>query len=172
MATKKAAKKATKKTTAKKAAKKTAAKKAAKKTAAKKATVKKATKKTTARKATKKTSARKATKKTAAKRVAKKPAAKKAAKKATKKSVAKKAITPRKALSNTRKLLEAKQRQARETPAWQQIGSPAVQGHDGYQSPEAADKAQQLHEAESRMEGIQGSISTHDRHAQGRRDSR
>lgn len=129
---------------------------------------------------------KKATKKSTRKPAAKKPAAKKAvAKKATgkpaavkspaKKTAARKAskgITPRKALSNTRKLLEAKQRQARETPAWQQIGSPVVQGHEGYQSPEAADKAQQLHEAESRLEGIQGSISTHVRHAQGRRDSR
>lgn len=69
-------------------------------------------------------------------------------------------------------MLEAKQQQARETPAWQQIGSAGGKGEVGYQSPEAAEKAQELHEAEIRLEGNQGSISTRDRHAQGRRDSR
>ena len=108
---------------------------------------------------------------TAKKSPAKKAAPRKAARKATK--AARKKITPRKALSNTRKLLEAKQRHARETPPWQQIGGSAPgQGHDGYQSDEAAAKANELHAAESRMEGIHGSISTHDRHAQGRRDSK
>jgi hypothetical protein len=164
MATKKAAKKATKKAATKKAATKKAA---TKKAPAKKAAAKKtATRKAAPRKAaTKKVAKKTAPKKTAPKKVASKTAPKK-------KPAAKKAITPRKALANTRKLLEAKQRQARETPAWQQIGTQPVQGHEGYQSPEAAAKAQELHEGESRMQGIQGSISTHDRHAQGKRDSR
>lgn len=152
MATKKATKKA-----AKKAAKKATSKTATKKATTKKAVSKKAvSKKAPARKtASKKTVARKAPAKKA-------PARKAAAKK----------ITPRKALSNTRKLLAAKQQHARETPAWQQIGSPGAPGIDGYQSPEALAKANELHAAESRMEGIHGSISTHDRHDQGRRDNK
>ena len=93
-----------------------------------------------------------------------------ATKKATKKAAKK--ITPRKALSYTRRLLEARQQQARETPPWQQIGTAGAQGHDGYQSPEARAKANDLHAGESRMEGIHGSISTHDRHDQGRRDNK
>ena len=88
------------------------------------------------------------------------------------KKAAKRAITPKKALANTRKLLEQKQQHARETPPWQQIGSPSVVGHDGFQSPEAAVQAKQLHAAEVRMEGNHGSISAHDRHDQGRRDNR
>ena len=155
---------------------KKATKKAAKK-AAKKATRKAATKRAPARKAaTKKTAARKApAKKTAAKKAAtRKPAARKAParKPAGKQAAAKKKITPRKALSNTRKLLEAKQQHARETPPWQQLGTPGAPGHEGYQSPEAKAKANELHAGESRMEGIHGSISTHDRHAQGRRDNK
>ena len=146
MATKKAAKQATKKS-AKKSTKKTTRKAAARKApAARKRPAKKAApRKTTARK----TAARKST-----------------ARKATKK------ITPRNALANTRKLLEAKQQHARETPPWQQIGAPGAPGHDGYQSPEAQAKANELHAGEVRMDGNHGSISTHDRHAQGRRDSR
>lgn len=140
----------------------------------------KATKTTTKKAATKKAPSKKtASKKAASKKAAsKKSATKKAAsrKTASKKTAPKKAarrvITPRKALSNTRKLLAEKQQHARETPPWQQIGSTAGQGHDGFQSPEAAAQAKDLHAAEVRMEGNHGSISTHDRHAQGRRDSR
>ena len=142
---------------------------------ARKATAKKATKKAAAKKtATKKTATKKTT---ARKRPAKKAAPRKttARKTAARKSTARKAtkkITPRKALANTRKLLEAKQQHARETPPWQQIGAPGAPGHDGYQSPEAQAKANELHAGEVRMDGNHGSISTHDRHAQGRRDSR
>jgi hypothetical protein len=82
-------------------------------------------------------------------------------------------ITPEQALENTRKLLEAKQEHDRQTPAWQQLdGSHAAIVHDGYQSDEAAAKATELHAAESRLQGTQGSISTQDRHNQGKRDSR
>lgn len=42
----------------------------------------------------------------------------------------------------------------------------------GYQSPAAADQAQQLHEAETRQAAIQGSASTQDRRNQGKRDNR
>ena len=82
-------------------------------------------------------------------------------------------MTAKKALANTRKLLEQKKAQARQVPAWQ-----ALDGHQGnvpqpgFQSDQARVQADALHEAESRMEAIQGSISTHDRHNQGKRDSR
>jgi hypothetical protein len=42
----------------------------------------------------------------------------------------------------------------------------------GYQSPAAADQAQALHEGETRQAAIQGSVSTQDRHNQGKRDNR
>ncbi|MGV8941369.1 MAG: hypothetical protein ACOH1P_07505 [Lysobacter sp.] len=42
----------------------------------------------------------------------------------------------------------------------------------GYQSPAAADRAQTLHEGETRQAAIQGSVSTQDRQNQGKRDSR
>ena len=110
------------------------------------------------------------TKKTAAK---KKPAKKAAPKKTVARKAAPRKVTAKKALANTRKLLRQKQARARQVPAWQ-----ALDGHHGqvpqpgFQSEEARVQAEALHEAESRMEGIQGSISTRDRHNQGRRDSR
>ena len=77
------------------------------------------------------------------------------------------------ALENTRKLLEAKQAHDREPPSWQQLGGAGAPVLDaGFQSTEAADKAEELHAAESRMQAIQGSIGTHGRHKQGKRDSR
>ena len=106
-----------------------------------------------------------------------------AAKKATmKKSVAKKSVakksaprkvTAKKALANTRKLLREKQARARQPQPWQ-----ALDGHHhgapqpGFQSDEARVQAEQLHEAEARLQGTHGSISTHDRHNQGKRDQR
>ena len=42
----------------------------------------------------------------------------------------------------------------------------------GFQSDEARAKAEELHAGESRMQAIQGSIGTQDRHNQGKRDSR
>lgn len=80
----------------------------------------------------------------------------------------------RQALDNTRKLLEEKQAQARETPAWQaldQHGSSKAP-ESGFQSDEARVQADQLHEGEMRLEGNQGSIGTHDRHNQAKRDNR
>nr|WP_231118134.1 hypothetical protein [Lysobacter silvisoli] len=83
------------------------------------------------------------------------------------------AITPEQALANTRQLLEAKQERDRQPAAWQQLDP----GHgqvprDGPQSPSAAAKAEELHAGESRMQAIQGSIGTQDRHNQGKRDNR
>jgi hypothetical protein len=82
-------------------------------------------------------------------------------------------ITPEQALANTRALLEAKQQHDRETPPWQAIGaSPGQPPQAGFQSDEARRKANELHSGESRQEAIQGSVATHDRHNQGKRDSR
>ncbi|MEG3158049.1 hypothetical protein ACKVMH_09185, partial [Lysobacter zhanggongensis] len=82
-------------------------------------------------------------------------------------------ITPEQALANTRELLEAKQRQARTTQPWQALDDHApVHAPEGYQSASAAQHAEELHAAEARLQGIQGSISTQDRHNQGKRDNR
>jgi hypothetical protein len=82
-------------------------------------------------------------------------------------------ITPEQALENTRKLLEATQEHDRQTPTWQQLSGghgPDAQGT--YQSDEAVAKAAELHAAESRLQAIQGSIGTQDRHNPGKRDTR
>ncbi|QQQ03258.1 hypothetical protein JHW41_10005 [Lysobacter enzymogenes] len=82
-------------------------------------------------------------------------------------------ITPEQALENTRRLLQAKQDAAREPQPWQQLDP--GHGHvpaPGPQSESAAHKAGELHAAESRMDAIQGSIGTQDRHNQGKRDNR
>ncbi len=158
-----------KKATAKKAtAKKAAPRKAAakKKTAAKKAAPRKA--------AAKKAPAKKAAPRKAA---AKKAPAKKAAPRKTtaKKAAAKKrrGITPAQALANTRRLLEAKQAHDREPPPWQALEERhAAPAHAGFQDEQARDQANALHAGESRMEAIQGAISTRDRHNQGKRDQR
>ena len=133
-----------------------------------------------------KTAVKKAAKspaKTAAKKVAKVPARAAASKAAT--SPAKAAaktpaprkrsarLTPEQALENTRQLLEAKQERDRAAAPWQALdhaAGPAPQA--GYQSPQAAAKAQELHAGESRMAPIHGSVSTHDRLNQGKRDHR
>ena len=82
-------------------------------------------------------------------------------------------ITPEQALANTRALLEAKKEHDRQPQPWQMLDQHAGPvDHAGYQSPEAADKAEQLHEGESRMQAIQGSISSTDRKNQGKRDAR
>ena len=152
----------------------TARKATAKKATAKKSTAKRATAKSTGKKATaKKTPAKKTT--TAKKATAKKTTAKKAPvrKTATAKPAAKKAITPKRALANTRKLLREKQAQARTTPPWQALdGHHGTAPQSGFQSDGARVQAEHLHEAEVRLEGNQGSVSTHDRHNQGKRDNR
>ena len=78
------------------------------------------------------------------------------------------------ALANTRKLLQDKQAHARGTPAWQAFdhGSAGKSPGSGFQSDEAREQAEHLHEAESRLEGIHGASATHDRHNQGKRDNR
>lgn len=78
------------------------------------------------------------------------------------------------ALDNTRKLLAEKQAQARQVPAWQALdGQTGGQGpQPDFQSDEARVQADALHEAEIRLEGNQGSVSTHDRHNQAKRDQR
>ncbi len=180
-------------------AKKAAVKKAAKKSVAKKTTAKRpAAKKTPAKKAAAKKPA--AAKKAVAKKTAaKKPLPKKMAKSVSPaKAVPPKApvpkaapaprrrrapdtgavaepakITPEQALANTRALLEAKKQHDREPQSWHALDR--EQSHTpqpGPQSPEAAAKAEELHRAESRVQAIQGSISTQDRHNQGKRDNR
>src|SRR5690606_25654098 len=167
-----------KKVAKKAVAKKTVAKKTVSKAPARKlATKKSVAKKPAARKAVKKAAPRKAPVKKA---VAKKAVAKKgAAKNVTRETTARKSttkprrITPAKALANTRKLLEAKQQHDQQPQPWQALDP--EHGHQpnaGFQSAGAAAKAEELHAAESRMQGIQGSNSTHDRHNQGKRDNR
>ena len=170
-ATVKASKKTTKKT-AKKTAKKTTSKSATKKVATSKA-AKKATKKTVS----KKVPAKKATKKAARKSPAGKVAAKKAA---AKKTIAKKAarkaakkVTPRQALRSTRKVLEAKQEQAKQPKPWQDATAHGGQvDGDGFQSGAAAHRAEELQAAASRMPAIHGSAGTRGRIHQGKRDSK
>ncbi len=57
-------------------------------------------------------------------------------------------------------------------PAAKKTATKKALPHAGFQSDAARVQAAQLHEAEVRMEGNQGSISTHDRHNQGKRDQR
>lgn len=114
-----------------------------------------------------------ASKTPAAKRKAAKPTEGKAAAKKAPPASKPRKITPAKALANTRALLEAKQAHDRRPQPWQALDP--EQAHlpqDGFQSPEAAARAEELHAGESRMPAIQGSISTRDRHDQGKRDGR
>ncbi len=159
-----ARKAAAKKASAKKvAAKKVAAKKvAAKKVAAKKASAKKVAATKTA---AKKVAARKASAKKApvGKAPARKPATRKAARR----------VSPERALENTRRLLEEKQARARSPQPWQSLDPVADHvPQPGFQSPQAAGKARDLHAGESRMASIHGSSSTRDRYNQGKRDHR
>ncbi|HEY5780844.1 MAG TPA: hypothetical protein VIT66_03085 [Lysobacter sp.] len=111
-------------------------------------------------------------KKSAAKKIAK-VAVKKSARKAMPKKVSRRKISPEQALANTRQLLEAKHEHDRQPQPWQQLDP--QHGHvpgPGYQSEGAAAKAEELHAGESRMQAIQGSISSQDRHSQGKRDNR
>ena len=144
-------------------ARKAAAKKvAAKKVAAKKASAKKVAATKTA---AKKVAARKAIAKKApvGKAPARKPATRKAARR----------VSPERALENTRRLLEEKQARARSPQPWQSLDPVADHApQPGYQSPQAASKARDLHAGESRMASIHGSSSTRDRYNQGKRDHR
>ena len=82
-------------------------------------------------------------------------------------------VSPERALENTRRLLEAKHERDRTPQPWQALdpaGDHAPQ--PGYQSPQAASQARELHAGESRMASIHGSNSTRDRYNQGKRDHR
>ena len=85
----------------------------------------------------------------------------------------KRPITPEQALAQTQALLEAKQARDSEPKPWADIGGEAATaGNPGYQSDSAARRAKRLHAAEMRLPANQGSISTHDRINQGKRDRR
>ncbi|BDU17035.1 hypothetical protein [Lysobacter auxotrophicus] len=76
-------------------------------------------------------------------------------------------------MANTHELLAAKQERDHQPPAWQQFE--ANHGHGGApgaMSDSAAEKAKELHNAEIRLEGNQGHISSQDRRNQGKRDAR
>lgn len=137
------------------------AKKTEKAAAKKPATGRKAAKKATAKKATaKKTAAKKTT------RAAKKKVGKKSARKAGK-------VTPKQALRSTRKVLKAKQEEARQPKPWQDTTSRGGQvASEGFQSGTAARRAEDLHAAESRLPAIHGSVGTRGRINQGKRDSK
>src|SRR5207342_892486 len=95
------------------------------------------------------------------------------AKKASTRAV-RRPITPEEALDNTRNLLAAKQLRARQTPPWQAHDTQSS-GHvpdAGFESAGARDHAAALHESEMRLDANKGSISTQDRHQQGKRDNR
>lgn len=83
-------------------------------------------------------------------------------------------ITPEQALAQTQALLEAKQARDQAPRPWQDApaGAPAETGQPGFQSDAAARRALRLHAAEARLPAIQGSSSTRDRVAQGKRDRR
>lgn len=81
-------------------------------------------------------------------------------------------ITPEQALENTRALLQEKQDKDEQPKAWQQAGATPQEGTVGYQSDGAADRAEKLHEGEVRLQANGGSISTHDRKNQAKRDKR
>ena len=85
-------------------------------------------------------------------------------------------LTPEQALARTRELLQAHQEQARETPAWRQLvdphAVPQAVGAADHASAEAEARLRELHAGESRMRAIQGSVSTHDRRNQRKRDHR
>lgn len=82
-------------------------------------------------------------------------------------------ISPEQALANTRGLLEAKRGHDRQQQSWQALGPAAPHpGSEGFQSPSAMDRAEELHAGESRMTAIEGSVSTRGRQEQGKRDHR
>ena len=136
---------------------------------------KKATKKAVrkvAKKATKKV-VKKAAKKTVSKKAAKKTTKKATKKTAKKTATAKKKVTPGQALRSTRKVLEAKQEEARQPKPWQDATAHGGQvGSDGFQSGAAAQRAEELQAAASRMPAIHGSAGTRGRINQGKRDSK
>ncbi|MDQ3206969.1 MAG: hypothetical protein M3Q40_10815 [Pseudomonadota bacterium] len=81
-------------------------------------------------------------------------------------------ITPDQALENTRGLLREKQEKDEAPKAWHEAGGAPPEGEPGYQSHAAAQRAQELHEGEVRLQANGGSIATHDRKHQAKRDKR
>jgi hypothetical protein len=82
-------------------------------------------------------------------------------------------ITPEQALDNTRALLEAKRARDREAAPWQALGSDSGTVHaPHFQSDDARVQANALHQGEMDLDAIQGTISSNDRHTQGKRDNR
>ena len=160
------------------AAARKAAEPVAKQRAAKKATTASAKKATATAKKAATATARKAatgaaTRASTAAAAKKVPAKKASSRKASGTGKRAGSVTPERALENTRRLLEAKQERDRAPQPWHSL-DPAADHvpQPGFQSPQAAGKAQDLHAGESRMASIHGSISTHDRHNQGKRDNR
>lgn len=151
-----------------------AGKAAAAKTAARKAPAKKAVVKKSTQQAHSLPPARSVVTKAAAPKRPAKPSPVKASTKAAKRTASPCRITPKQALANTRNLLEAKQAHDREALPWQALDthSHGIAPKSGFQSEEAKDKAGELHAGESRLNAIEGSISSQDRHSQGKRDSR
>lgn len=81
--------------------------------------------------------------------------------------------TASRALKNTQKLLADKQRRDMEPKAYRLLDAgPTERGSTPFTSETAATRSLELHAGESRMDAIHGSVSTHDRHNQGKRDSR
>lgn len=150
-----------------------AGKKAAGSTATKKVTKKAA--KVAAAEAPETKVVKKAVKKTARPKTAiKKTSIKKTAGKKADTAKASPARQQQKALRATQNLLKEKTARARAEQPWQALDSttPTVIPAAGYQSSSAARKSLKLHEAETRMAPIHGSISTRDRRNQGKRDRR
>lgn len=173
---KKAAGKAVKKAAV--AAKTSSGKSASKKAVARKAAAgtgaatKKAATSASRKPAVKKSPAKKAPSKKSTKAAAE-PKAASAKKAPAKKRASRRALTPERALENTRSLLESKHERDRTPQPWQSLDPAADHSPEpGYQSPQAASKAKELHAGEARLAPIHGSISTRDRRNQGKRDHR
>ena len=199
-AVKKAAKKPAKKV-ARKAVKRPAAKKVAKKTVAKKTVAKKTVRPDAPQGGEDGEAVKKAVKKATKQATARRPAAKKAATKAGEEDPAQdrrchsgdghRSKRPRGAQAPGGARSHQKQRSPPPASCWKPsrhatasrrrgassrhlTGNPGPGTHHGHDEQQAAAEAKAgvLHAAESRMEAIQGSISTQDRHAQGRRDAK
>ncbi|MDQ3286783.1 MAG: hypothetical protein M3Q42_00735 [Pseudomonadota bacterium] len=93
-----------------------------------------------------------------------------AKKQPTARSPRKSAVSTEQALASTRKVLKAKQKQARKPRGYPGDHASEVQADPGYQSGQAKSTALELHVGEIRQEPIHGSISTRNRKNQARRD--
>ena len=173
----KTATKTVKTTPVRKAANEAAAKKTSHKVVGKPGPVKKTATKTARKAVVKKTlekAGKKVTKAAATPRAAEARKATPAPRKAVARKRPPEKVTPDQALANARALLEQKQEHDRQQAPWQQLDENAhgAAPGAGFVSTEAADKAVELHAAESRLKAIQGSSGTQDRRNQGKRDHR